>query len=82
MSKDLLWACFDYPFIKLEKKVILATLDAENKEAIRLNRHLGFQDKCVIENAHENGDLLIMTMKREDCKWLNLNAPLRKLQGE
>ena len=82
MSKDLLWACFDYPFIKLEKKVILATLDASNEEAVRLNRHLGFQDKCVIEDAHENGDLLIMTMKREDCKWLNLNAPLRKLQGE
>jgi RimJ/RimL family protein N-acetyltransferase len=82
MSKDLLWACFDYPFIKLGKKVILATLDASNKEAVRLNRHLGFQDKCVIEDAHENGDLLIMTMKREDCKWLNLNASLRKLQGE
>jgi len=82
MSKDLLWACFDYPFNKLEKKVILATLDAANEEAVRLNRHLGFQDKCVINDAHENGDLLIMTMKREDCKWLSLKAPLRKLRGE
>ena len=82
MSKDLLWACFDYPFNKLEKKVILATLDASNEEAVRLNRHLGFQDKVIIEDAHENGDLMIMTMRREDCKWLNLNAPLRKLRGE
>jgi len=47
-----------------------------------LNRHLGFQDKCVINDAHENGDLLIMTMKREDCKWLSLKASLRKLRGE
>ena len=82
MSRDLLWAAFDYPFNKLEKKVILATLAADNEEAVRLNRHLGFQEKCVIEDAHEDGDLMIMSMKREDCKWLNLNAPLRKLKGE
>lgn len=82
MTRDLLWAAFDYPFNKLEKKVILATLAADNYEAVRLNRHLGFQEKCVIEDAHEDGDLMIMSMKREDCKWLNLNAPLRKLKGD
>lgn len=82
MNKDLLWACFDYPFNKLEKKVILATLDNANEKAVRLNRHLGFQEICVINDAHENGNLLVMTMRREDCKWLNLNAPLRKLRGE
>ena len=82
MSKDLLWACFDYPFNKLEKKVILVTLEASNEEAVKLNRHLGFHEEVVIKDAHDDGDLMIMTMKREDCKWLNLNAPLRKLQGE
>jgi hypothetical protein len=82
LSRDLLWACFDYPFNKLEKKVILATLDNANEKAVRLNRHLGFQELNVIKDAHEKGDLLIMTMRREDCKWLNLNAPLRKLRGE
>jgi RimJ/RimL family protein N-acetyltransferase len=82
MSKDLLWACFDYPFNKLEKKVILATMEASNEEAIKLNRHLGFQDKALIEDAHENGDLLLMAMRKEDCKWLNLRCSLRKQIGD
>ena len=82
MSKDLLWACFDYPFNKLEKKVILATMEASNDEAIKLNRHLGFQDKALIEDAHENGDLLLMAMRKEDCKWLNLQCSLSKKLGD
>jgi RimJ/RimL family protein N-acetyltransferase len=82
MSKDLLWACFDYPFKKLEKKVILATMEASNEEAIKLNRHLGFQDKALIEDAHEYGDLLLMAMRKEDCKWLNLRCSLRKKLGD
>ena len=82
MSKDLLWACFDYPFNKLEKKVILATMEASNDEAVKLNRHLGFQDKALIEDAHENGDLLLMAMRKEDCKWLKLQCSLRQQLGE
>lgn len=78
MSKDLLWACFDYPFIKLKKKVILATMEASNEEAVNLNRHLGFQDKALIKDAHENGDLLLMAMRKEDCKWINLKCSLNK----
>jgi len=82
MNKNLLWACFDYPFNKLEKKVILATMAASNDEAVKLNRHLGFQDKALIEDAHENGDLLLMTMRKEDCKWLNLQCSLKKQIGD
>ena len=78
MSRDLLWACFDYPFIKLEKKVILATLEASNFEALRLNRHLGFQVDAVIKDAHENGDLMIMSMRKEDCKWLAIKSSLKQ----
>ena len=78
MSRDLLWACFDYPFIKLEKKVILATLEASNFEALRLNRHLGFQVDAVIKDAHENGDLMIMSMRKENCKWLAIRPSINK----
>jgi len=70
MDKQLLWACFDYPFNKLEKKVIVTALDASNEEAVRLNRHLGFQIETVIKDAHENGDLMIMTMRKENCRFL------------
>ena len=70
MNRELLWACFDYPFNKLEKKVIVTALDANNEKAVRLNRHLGFHIETVIKDAHENGDLMIMTMRKENCRFL------------
>ena len=72
MDRNLLWACFDYPFNKLGKKVIVVTLEASNEDAVRLNRHLGFSVETVIKDAHEHGDLMIMSMRADNCKWLAL----------
>jgi len=77
ISKDLLWACFDYPFNILKVKVILASVASTNKEALRLDRHLGFVDKAYIEDAHLNGDLVILAMRRENCRWLDIKTPLK-----
>jgi len=77
ISKDLLWACFDYPFNILKVKVIIATVASTNKEALKLDRHLGFVDKAYIEDAHIDGDLVILAMRREDCRWLDIKCPLK-----
>lgn len=78
ISKDLLWATFDYPFNKLGVKVILAVVASTNEEALKFDRHLGFVDKAYIEDAHEDGDLVILAMRKENCRWLSLNAPLKE----
>jgi len=77
ISKDLLWACFDYPFNILKVKVIIATVASTNKEALKLDRHLGFVDKAYIEDAHIDGDLVILAMRRENCRWLDIKTPLK-----
>jgi RimJ/RimL family protein N-acetyltransferase len=77
ISKDLLWACFDYPFNILKVKVILATVASTNTEALKLDRHLGFVDKAYIENAHIDGDLVILAMRVEDCRWLDIKCSLK-----
>lgn len=77
ISKDLLWACFDYPFNILKVKVILAAVSSNNEEALKLDRHLGFVDKAYIEDAHMDGDLVILAMRRENCRWLDINAPIK-----
>ena len=77
ISKDLLWAAFDYPFNKLGLSVILASVASTNEEALKLDRHLGFVDKAYIEDAHIDGDLVILAMRRENCRWLDIKAPLK-----
>ena len=82
MSRDLLWAAFDYPFNKLGVKVILGQINADNESALRLNRHLGFKVVAEIADAHMDGDLVIMAMRREDCRFLDIKCPLRTARGE
>lgn len=77
ISKDLLWAAFDYPFNILKVNVILATVASTNEEALKLDRHLGFIDKAYIEDAHTDGDLVILAMRRENCRWLDIKTPLK-----
>ena len=82
INKDLLWATFDYPFNKLGVRVILGQICANNTDALRLNRHLGFKIVAEIPDAHMDGDLVIMAMRKEDCRYLDIQCPLRKLKGE
>lgn len=75
MSRQLLWYCFDYPFNQLKVKRITAFMGQGNTAAIRLNTHLGFQYETRLKDAHPSGDVIIQVMRREDCRWLNLERP-------
>jgi RimJ/RimL family protein N-acetyltransferase len=77
-SKDFIWAVFDYPFNKLGLSVILGQICADNIDALKLNRHLGFKVVAEIPDAHMSGDLVIMAMKKEECRFLNIRCSLNK----
>jgi hypothetical protein len=81
-NRDLLWAVFDYPFNKLGVSVILGQICGSNIDALKLNRHLGFKVVAEIPDAHMDGDLVIMAMRREDCRFLDIKCPLRTARGE
>jgi len=70
LNKDLLFAIFDYPFNKVGVKVIIAPICKDNSKSLNLCRKLGFEKVADIPYAHKNGDLIIMSMKRNQCKWL------------
>jgi RimJ/RimL family protein N-acetyltransferase len=69
MTKDYLKEVFNYPFNKLKLKVIIGTVAGSNEKALKLDRHLGFRDVATIPDAHEDGDLVILEMRPEYCKW-------------
>ena len=69
MTKDFLKEVFNYPFNKLNLKVIIGTVAGSNEKALKLDRHLGFRDVATIPDAHDDGDLVILEMRPEYCKW-------------
>ncbi len=77
LTRDLIWACFDYPFNRCGVNVILGVVPSGNKDALRFNKHLGFKLRLEIEGAHPDGSLIVMTMTRGECRYLN-----RKRHGQ
>jgi hypothetical protein len=72
MNREFLWYCFYYPFYELNVKKVLGLVDSFNKPACRLIRHLGFEIEASVKEAAPKGDLLIFSLRRSDCRWLNV----------
>ena len=69
-TKDFLFAVFDYPFNKLKVKVIIAPICKGNVKPLNMCRKLGFEQVADIPYGHPDGDLIVVAMKRNQCKWL------------
>jgi hypothetical protein len=72
MSRDLMWAVFTYAFVQIGVKKLITTTPEDNLKSLALNERLGFKREAVIEDAFPSGDAIIMSMRREDCRWLSL----------
>jgi hypothetical protein len=72
MNTEFLWYCFYYPFVELNVRKVLGLVDSFNDSAIDLDRHLGFVLEAVVKEAGQQGDLLVFSMTREQCRWLNV----------
>jgi hypothetical protein len=47
-----------------------ALVDVTNQTAIRLNEHFGFRIEHVIQGGSPAGDVALMGLRREDCRYL------------
>lgn len=72
LPRNFLRFMFTYPFLQCGCNVLVGTVSTSNEKALRFDLHLGFKPVHTIPGAGKNGDLVILTMRKEDCKWLNL----------
>lgn len=70
MAREFLWTCFDYPFNQLKVNKVIGLVDSTNSDALRFDRHLGFVEEAVIKDAGKFGDLHVLTMTRDQCRFL------------
>lgn len=71
-SIDMLWVGFHYPFIQCGCKKLFAQVPSWNSRALEIDKKLGFKEEARIKDVFPEGDLVVLAMKREDCKWLKL----------
>jgi len=81
ISRDLLWVSFDYPFNQLNCKKICGTIPSSNQRLLAMNTKLGFKVEAVIKDAYPDGDMLVLSMNKDECRWLDLK-PRSLLRGQ
>ena len=62
------------------REVIVGVTPADNAKALKFIRNIGFEDQGVIPDGFKVGvDLIITTMRKETCRWIN--KPLLRAVG-
>jgi RimJ/RimL family protein N-acetyltransferase len=61
---------FEYPFNQLGVKKLIGIVNSENIKALAFDLRLGFQIEHVIYDAYDMGDMYILTMTPDQCRWI------------
>ena len=76
MMKGFVHKIFDYPFNQLGVDKIIVQTNTANVESVNLAKRLGFTEEGMIKGAYLDGDRIILTMTKDECKWI------KELQNE
>ena len=79
MSREFLFATFNYPFNQLNLRRVTGVVERANTDALRFDYHLGFEDEAVLKDASPSGDLLLLVIWRHKCRWWNGATKLRQV---
>lgn len=70
MTREWFRILFDYAFNQLGVQKIIGVVDSTNQAALRFDKHIGFVEEAVIKDAGKHGDMHILTMTRQQCRFL------------
>lgn len=70
VTRRAISACFEYPFYQLGVKKVLGVVNSEDLKTLSFDLRLGFELEAVIKDGYEIGDMYILSMTLEQCRWL------------
>lgn len=85
LSSDFLWTMFDYGFNHLGCYKIIGLVSSGNPHALAFDLKVGFAVESRVEGYYRDGDLVILSMKKNFCRWLGhvpKSLQVRKHNGQ
>jgi len=70
-SKEWYVALFDYPFNRMGVTKIVGQVAGSNVKAQQLDEHFGFIEEARVKDFSDEGDLIMYTMTKDQCRILN-----------
>lgn len=71
MTRELLRAAFEYPFVQLGYKRLTGYVPAKNFAAQRLDEHLGFKREGLLREFLYDDDVIVYGLLKRECRFLN-----------
>ena len=82
-SKTIIWLSFQYPFVQLRVKKIIGLVPEWNiisrNNALRIGFKIEHKVDDVFNHQHLDNGMYIMSMRKEDCRWLDMKPPMIEL---
>ena len=75
IDRELLWLTFAIPFNIWGVDKLIAPAQSTNEKAVDFILHIGFTIETTIKDVFPDGDMLIMSMYRKSCRFLNMRRP-------
>jgi RimJ/RimL family protein N-acetyltransferase len=72
LNREYLYVCFRYAFVTMNCNVVIGLVNADNPQALKFDRHLGFEEQCRLPGGAGDCDLVVLAMQRKTCRWLNM----------
>src|SRR5436190_1765225 len=82
IDRSILWVAVDWPYNKLGVNKMLAPVRASNWKCIAFCSHFGFNIEARIRDVFPDGDLLVLSLYKSDCKFLNMRPPQLTIDSE
>jgi hypothetical protein len=80
-SPRLMWVLFDYSFNYLKLRRLLCTVGSKNLTSLDQVKRAGFVYEHTIKDGTPDGDLVMLSMSRPNCKWLKLRSRYLRENG-
>lgn len=80
-SLELIWLVFDYPFNQLNVEMVLGTVPSTDEKVLEYDHRLGFREIARIPGAVLGGDMVILSMLRDECRWLKFRERFMRVNG-
>jgi hypothetical protein len=71
-TPQFMWAIYHFPFNFLGVEKVLGTVPSNNKRALAIDYKMGFTHVATIPDVVPGGDMEILSMARDKCKYLKL----------
>jgi len=73
MTKRYLKAIFAYPFEFCQVKKIIVPVSSTHVKSLKLVTKMGFVEEARVKDAAPDGDIIFLTLARENCRFLGVN---------